>query len=109
LICRKFYRLIHNHLGPREARTEGRGSRWPKREAMVNQSIRFHDLRHFHATEMYDAGILPKYAAERLGHDENTYNTIYKHLRNNKRSAEDEKVSNLYVMPANTGSGGKKK
>ena len=30
--------------------------------------IRFHDLRHSHATQMLAAGIHPKIAQERLGH-----------------------------------------
>jgi integrase len=30
--------------------------------------IRFHDLRHTHATQMLAAGIHPKIASERLGH-----------------------------------------
>ncbi len=31
-------------------------------------NIRFHDLRHTHATHMLKAGIHPKVASERLGH-----------------------------------------
>ncbi|RWO32206.1 MAG: integrase [Mesorhizobium sp.] len=30
--------------------------------------IRFHDLRHTHATQMLSAGVHPKVASERLGH-----------------------------------------
>ncbi|WP_208647069.1 site-specific integrase [Mesorhizobium kowhaii] len=30
--------------------------------------IRFHDLRHMHATQMLSAGVHPKIASERLGH-----------------------------------------
>ncbi|MGC1857436.1 MAG: tyrosine-type recombinase/integrase, partial [Pseudolabrys sp.] len=30
--------------------------------------VRFHDLRHSHATHMLAAGIHPKVASERLGH-----------------------------------------
>ncbi|WP_258593355.1 tyrosine-type recombinase/integrase [Mesorhizobium sp. AR07] len=30
--------------------------------------IRFHDLRHTHATQMLSAGVHPKIASERLGH-----------------------------------------
>jgi integrase len=30
--------------------------------------IRFHDLRHSHATQMLAAGVHPKIASERLGH-----------------------------------------
>jgi integrase len=30
--------------------------------------IRFHDLRHAHATHMLAAGVHPKFASERLGH-----------------------------------------
>ena len=30
--------------------------------------IRFHDLRHTHASQMQSAGVRPKIASERLGH-----------------------------------------
>ncbi len=32
------------------------------------ERIRFHDLRHSHATQMLAAGVHPKVAQERLGH-----------------------------------------
>lgn len=42
--------------------------------------IRFHDLRHYHATWMYNQHIPDKYAAQRLGHDIKTLKAIYQHL-----------------------------
>jgi integrase len=38
------------------------------REAMGELSIRFHDLRHSHATHLLASGVHPKIASERLGH-----------------------------------------
>lgn len=42
--------------------------------------IRFHDLRHYHASWLYKQGIPDQYAAQRLGHDIKTLKTIYQHL-----------------------------
>lgn len=42
--------------------------------------VRFHDLRHYHATWMYNQHIPDQYAAQRLGHDIKTLKGIYQHL-----------------------------
>lgn len=42
--------------------------------------IRFHDLRHYHASWMYKQGIPDQYAAGRLGHDIHVLKGIYQHL-----------------------------
>lgn len=42
--------------------------------------IRFHDLRHFHASWLYAQGIPDKYVAMRLGHDIQTLKSTYQHL-----------------------------
>ncbi len=34
----------------------------------INTSVRFHDLRHTHATWLLEKGVHPKVVAERLGH-----------------------------------------
>jgi integrase len=43
--------------------------------------IRFHDLRHSHATQMLAAGVHPKIASERLGHAKvGTTLDLYSHV-----------------------------
>lgn len=54
--------------------------------------IRFHDLRHYHISDMYDQGIKDKYAAKRAGDNPETIRKIYQHLR---ESREDE-MSNAF-------------
>jgi integrase len=45
------------------------------------QRIRFHDLRHSHATQMLAAGVHPKIASERLGHAKvGTTLDLYSHV-----------------------------
>lgn len=63
--------------------------------------IRFHDLRHYHASWLYKQGIPDQYAAQRLGHDINVLKGIYQHLDIESKTELDEKVKSLY----NKGSG----
>jgi integrase len=43
--------------------------------------LRFHDLRHSHATQLLSAGVHPKIAQERLGHSTITTTIdIYSHV-----------------------------
>jgi integrase len=46
----------------------------------LNLDIRFHDLRHYHATWLYKNGIPDLFAAQRLGDDLNTIKRIYQHI-----------------------------
>ena len=55
-------------------------------------SIRFHDLRHFHASYLYNTGIPDHYAAERLGHDIQTLKSIYQHLGLKRKTEVDEAI-----------------
>ena len=41
---------------------------WRKFKAKQGLEIRFHDLRHTHATQLLKAGVHPKVVSERLGH-----------------------------------------
>lgn len=52
--------------------------------------IRFHDLRHYHATWLYNQGISDQYAAQRLGHDIKTLKGIYQHLEAGVQTKTDE-------------------
>jgi integrase len=50
-------------------------------EATNRPHIRFHDLRHSHATQMLAAGVHPKIASERLGHAKvGTTLDLYSHV-----------------------------
>lgn len=42
--------------------------------------IRFHDLRHYHASWLYSQKIPDQYAAQRMGHDISILKGIYQHL-----------------------------
>lgn len=61
--------------------------------------IRFHDLRHYHATWLYENGIPDQYAAKRLGHDIQTLKSIYQHLGLNKEVEIDDKIRQLHKEP----------
>ena len=58
--------------------------------------IRFHDLRHYHATILYKNGISDQYAADRLGHDISVLKKIYQHLEDSTRKATDDKVKDMF-------------
>lgn len=61
--------------------------------------IRFHDLRHYHATWLYKNGIPDLFAAERLGDDLQTIKKIYQHIgEDTARKINDEiikKINNI--------------
>jgi integrase len=57
--------------------------------------IRFHDLRHYHASWLYDNEISDQYAAERLGHDIKILKGIYQHIGKDRQEKLDEKMRNL--------------
>ena len=54
--------------------------------------IRFHDLRHYHASWLYDNNIPDQYAADRLGHDVQILKAIYQHMRKDKSKLLDKKI-----------------
>ena len=58
--------------------------------------IRFHDLRHYHASWLYAQGIPDHYAAQRLGHDIQILKSIYQHLGLDKKVEIDNNIRNLY-------------
>lgn len=63
----------------------------------ANVKMRFHDLRHYHATAMFnDDRISDQYAAERLGHDIQTLRVIYQHLMDDVRTETDDVVLQLF-------------
>ncbi len=70
------------------------------------KGVRFHDLRHYHATLMMDLGIPDKVAAARLGHaDVKTLRDIYQHVTGDidSRAADEIDLS----LTRNIGDGDK--
>ncbi len=61
--------------------------------------VRFHDLRHYHASFLYKNNVPDLYAAERLGHDIWVLKRIYQHLGLKERQDMDNKVKNLLADP----------
>ena len=64
--------------------------------------IRFHDLRHYHASWLYARGIPDQYAAQRLGHDIRVLKTIYQHLGLDRQHEIDNNISHIYNSRHNT-------
>lgn len=58
--------------------------------------IRFHDLRHYHATVLYKNNIPDQYASQRLGHDIMVLKKIYQHLQCDAKVEMDAKVKTLF-------------
>lgn len=58
--------------------------------------VRFHDLRHYHASLLYKNNVPDLYAAERLGHDIWVLKKIYQHLGLKEKKEIDEKVKNIF-------------
>lgn len=54
--------------------------------------IRFHDLRHYHASWLYKQGIPDQYAALRLGHDIKVLKGIYQHLQVDVKTETDNLI-----------------
>lgn len=55
--------------------------------------VRFHDLRHYHTTWLYEQGIPDLYAAKRLGDDVQTIKKIYQHVRDSAQSKYENKIT----------------
>ena len=58
--------------------------------------VKFHDLRHYHATILHKHGISDQYAAQRLGHDIMVLKKIYQHLELDVKKDLDQKVKNIF-------------
>lgn len=64
--------------------------------------VRFHDLRHYHASWLYNHDIPDQYAAKHLGHDILILKSIYQHLGLRKEQEIDDKIRQLYNAPCPT-------
>lgn len=58
--------------------------------------IRFHDLRHYHATFLHECGIDDFYAANRMGHDINVMRGIYQHLQIDRKTNIDNQLKETF-------------
>jgi integrase len=58
--------------------------------------VRFHDLRHYHASLLYKYQVPDQYAAERLGHDITVLKKIYQHLGLEEKLNLDEKIKGMF-------------
>ena len=59
--------------------------------------MRFHDLRHYHASILYKNNVPDLYAAERLGHDIWVLKKIYQHLGLKEKQEMDDRVKGLFM------------
>jgi integrase len=63
--------------------------------------VRFHDLRHSHATQLLAAGVHPKIVQERLGHSTITVTMdLYSHVSETMQSDATARLDEAYgLMP----------
>ena len=68
------------------------------------KSIRFHDLRHSHATLLLEAGVNPKVVSERLGHSSVAFTLdTYGHVMSGMQEDAAERLDRL-ILPEIMGS-----
>ena len=58
--------------------------------------IRFHDLRHIHATLLLKSGLTPKVVAERLGDTVSTVMNTYAHVLPDMQKEAAEKLDDIF-------------
>lgn len=64
--------------------------------------VRFHDLRHSHATQLLLSGVHPKVAQERLGHSSVTVTLdIYSHVTENMQNDAAARLDNVFRSAIN--------
>jgi integrase len=65
------------------------------------REIRFHDLRHTHATLLLEDGLDAKYVSERLGHDSvQTTLELYGHVTSRRRWHAAARIGDMLDGPA---------
>ena len=95
---RSGYIFAMDPTGKRAWRPDSANARWAKTRlaAGVSASIRLHDLRHFQATQLLDAGVPVPTVAARLGHaDGTTTMKIYAHRTQRADQQADAIVGKL--------------
>ena len=76
--------------------TPATGLNWSNKKM---PKVRFHDLRHYHTSWLYNHDIPDQYAAKHLGHDTLILKSIYQHLGLSKEQEIDDKIRQLYNAP----------
>jgi len=71
--------IFHNTVGRGVVRSDG-GKYMREATKRAGVEATWHDLRHYHATELLSEGVNPALVAERLGHDLKTLLTTYAHV-----------------------------
>jgi integrase len=67
--------------------------------------VRFHDLRHSHATQLLSAGVHPKIAQERLGHSTiTTTMDLYSHLTKTMQEDAADQLDKAFRRAMTSGS-----
>jgi integrase len=62
--------------------------------------VRFHDLRHSHATQLLAGGVHPKIVQERLGHSSIAVTMdLYSHVSETMQSDATAKLDQAYRLP----------
>lgn len=59
-------------------------------------TIRFHDLRHYHATWLYEHDFPDQFAAKHMGHDIQTLKANYQHLGLSRTRDLDDKIKQIH-------------
>ncbi|MBU3098345.1 MULTISPECIES: tyrosine-type recombinase/integrase [Clostridium] len=77
-IKRKKQKVIKERIFP--SRPDSFSSWFAECMTKLKLDIRFHDLRHYHATWLYKNGIPDLFAAQRLGDDLQTIKKVYQHI-----------------------------
>lgn len=57
---------------------------------------RFHDLRHYHATQLYAHGFPDQFAAQRLGQSVHVLKGVYQHLDNKAQQKSDTRIPEAF-------------
>lgn len=66
--------------------------------AGISEKVRFHDLRHTHATWLLSNGVNVKVVSERLGHSNIRITLdIYAHVIKTMQTTAVEKLDNIYL------------
>lgn len=71
--------------------------RWRRLTKRLGINVRFHDLRHYHASVLHSLGVPDKYAMERMGHSTETMlRRVYQHLIESKQQSVDAQITDYF-------------
>ena len=94
---RKKQKVIQERIFP--SRPDSFSSWFSECMTKLKLDIRFHDLRHYHATWLYKNGIPDLFAAQRLGDDLNTIKKIYQHIgEDTAKKLNDEIIKKINTI-----------